>query len=805
MADEVYRVEIPIDVVDKTEPELTQIRSKVSAFETKMAAMQRRLGNFASGAHRIGSAMTRYVTLPIVAAGAASVKFYMSFQSSMTKIRSLVGASRSQVAKWSREILELAKRLPIAPQDLAEGLYFVASSGFKGAQAMKVLRASARAAAAGLGETKIVADAVTSAVSAYGPEVLKAKEATDVLLSTVKLGKGEPAELASSIGRVIAPAEAMGVSFREVGAALAAYSLVLPNVSENVTGLRGALVTFQKPTLDTKEALHEVGLTVDEVNEAFSKDFWGTLVMLRREMDAHNIRYAEMFGNIRALNFFQAVTGRRIEENTHIFDEMNHKLVDTNDALRTTMKEDPVARFHRAWSRVQATLIEIGPKILPVVEKVAMAFADVAESIGNMPPDKMELLLKVLLAAAVAGPVIRLAGGVASLTKAGIGAARWGYGLFSGAGAATAGGGGAAGGGVVSTVSAAAPSAALGAGGTAAGLALPLGLIGAAIFDGFDERRRQSIRQNVVEHGVDSRAGREGLGALGLSQKELQLRTEEIRRLRQARKERTLSSDEERELNGLLRSRREILRKIDQIEKESAAHGTRGIERQLGMLKSVNGHLTEEEQDRLRLLTIQGKYAKAIDLVAAAVGRATDKYVDHNKKQWEIIDGFQTWTRNQKQVESSFHSLRNVGDASLRALIRAYGDAEGAAKALLIANQSVNWGWESGGTSPPGGGGGGGGNRGRGKHGGKRDNGGRLTLHGPGRFAFDVGNITEDVEFRPRGKGRRGGDGGSPIIVNVHRGAIQAGIVDRKVAKDFADLVAGEIADGLDDIWSNTP
>ncbi|BCV00221.1 MAG: hypothetical protein CM15mV33_840 [uncultured marine virus] len=56
------------------------------------------------------------------------------------------------------------------PQELADAMFFIASAGLRGATAMEVLNASAKAAAIGLGQTKAVADAATSAVNAYGAE-----------------------------------------------------------------------------------------------------------------------------------------------------------------------------------------------------------------------------------------------------------------------------------------------------------------------------------------------------------------------------------------------------------------------------------------------------------------------------------------------------------------------------------------------------------------------------------------------------------------------------------------------------------
>ena len=101
------------------------------------------------------------------------------YQSSMQKINGLVGISQKQVNAWSDDILELGKTLPQSPKDLADAMFFITSAGLRGKTALDALKQSAKASAAGLGETKVVADAVTSAMNAYGKKNLSAAQATD--------------------------------------------------------------------------------------------------------------------------------------------------------------------------------------------------------------------------------------------------------------------------------------------------------------------------------------------------------------------------------------------------------------------------------------------------------------------------------------------------------------------------------------------------------------------------------------------------------------------------------------------------
>ena len=89
---------------------------------------------------------------------------------------------------------------------------------------MDILKESAKSSAAGLGETKVIADLLTSVMNAYGKENISAARANDILVATVREGKAEADLLAQSMGLVLPISSAMGASFEDVGAATAAMT-----------------------------------------------------------------------------------------------------------------------------------------------------------------------------------------------------------------------------------------------------------------------------------------------------------------------------------------------------------------------------------------------------------------------------------------------------------------------------------------------------------------------------------------------------------------------------------------------------
>jgi len=291
--------------------------------------------------------------LPIIAAGAASFKLASDFDSSMSKITGLVGIAEEKVDAMGESVRGLAGETAKSPTELAEALFFVTSAGLRGDEALQALEVSAKASAAGLGETAVVADAVTSAMNAYAASGLTATESTDILVATVREGKLSAEELASSIGAVLPIASAMGVEFDEVGASIAAMTRLGLNSAESVTALRALFSTIQKPGAQAKTALDNVGLSAELLRTTLREDgLLAVLQLLKEKFKGNDDELVKVIPNVKALTGFLSLTGDAAEDTAGIFDRME----DTTGALDTAFDSasDTIEfRFNKAMAEAK--------------------------------------------------------------------------------------------------------------------------------------------------------------------------------------------------------------------------------------------------------------------------------------------------------------------------------------------------------------------------------------------------------------------------------------------------------------------
>lgn len=322
-----------------------------------------------------------------VAATAAAVgvsKTFSSFEESLSKVVGLAGGAREQVEEFGDAILDLGPDVGKRPQELADALFFVASAGIKVSEQLGVVDKAARASAAGMGETMVVADAITSVMNAYGSSVVDAARATDILVNTVRFGKGEAADFAPVIGNVAAIAAELGVSFEEVGAALAAQTKVGTAAEIAAIQLQAVFSSLLKVTPKAAKALGEVGLNAEGLREQLrTKGLLSVLETLKESFGDNTAAMAEAFPNIRALRSLLTLVGQNAAQTREVFDGM----ADSTGALGVAFEavsQDEGFKFQKTMAALQATGIRLGAMLAPLASAVAGATADALGAFNDL-------------------------------------------------------------------------------------------------------------------------------------------------------------------------------------------------------------------------------------------------------------------------------------------------------------------------------------------------------------------------------------------------------------------------------------
>ncbi len=400
-----------------------RLRAVVDDYKSAMASAGRATQDVATQAGKwknlgqstaaLGDSLTRNVTLPIVAVGAAAVKMSLDFDKSFQQMHQLAGVSAGEIDGLKESVLGLAGETGKAPTELAEALYFLRSSGLEGSAAMDALEMSAKASAAGMGSTVQVADAVSSAMNAYAESGLTAADATDVLVATAREGKAEPAELAGQMGKLLPIASELGISFQDVGASIATLSLKGNDAAASSTLLQNVMQKLLRPSQQAQERLAAVGISMDDIRGMIAeKGLLGTLETLKSSLGDSG--FTAFWEDAQAVQGALGIVGGDIDATRDRFAALNDSAGDTNEAFGK-WAETMGAENAQAFAKFQVAMIRLGDVIAPIAADIAGFAAKVLEAFAKLPQPVQTFVVALAAVAAAAGPLLSVGGRLVSM------------------------------------------------------------------------------------------------------------------------------------------------------------------------------------------------------------------------------------------------------------------------------------------------------------------------------------------------------------------------------------------------------
>lgn len=384
----------------------------------------------------VGDGMTRDITLPMAAVGGASIKMAMDFNQAMTYVRTDAGDTTDDINQLSQQVLQLARNSQFSPDELANGLYHLASLGLRGADAMNALNTAQKMAAVGGADLESTASALGAALVTGIKGVQDYNSAAGVLDATIGAGNMRMQDLVGALGTgVLTAFKNAGLSITEFGAALATLTDNGMGAEESATRLRMTIAMLVAPTGPAKDALEALGMTANQIGvELQTKGLVPALEDLKKHLEDTYGTTAEgkvkmqqalsdMFGGGRSSSAIETLLDQ--------LDRVNSKesqIASQSGEFATKVAEQQqtaAAKFKTAWSSVQVDLIELGDRLLPVVadllNKLVQKIDELSKWWDSLSSSQQKVIEKLGEFVFVAGPVLTILGkmftGVGLLTK----------------------------------------------------------------------------------------------------------------------------------------------------------------------------------------------------------------------------------------------------------------------------------------------------------------------------------------------------------------------------------------------------
>ena len=393
MLDSMLKVSLTLVAFDKMSK---VIRDAVNTSNSEFDKMQNKIKNLSADLEKVGKAAT-IVGGSLMAFSAANLKLAADFSAGMTNVSTLIDTNVENFDAMKEEVLQIAKRTPVALDGLTSALYDIRSAGISANMQFEVLEKSAQLGLTGLGSTSEAVDLVTSSLNAFNLKGKEAEKLYDTIFKTVKFGKTTISGIAQGFGSVAGTVAASNIKLDDYLAAVAALTTTGQPAAQAHHQLKAAIAGMLRETDDSKKVFNTLG--VKSFKELIQKS--GGMVnafkAITNCVGGNESAILSLFGSTMAYNAVLGLTTKQNKAYVETLNSMRYGVSLIDEGYQKQYNTEH-AMMQRLKNMSQVIGIQLGEALAPAFGKVL----DFGESTLNL-LDKMSPQMKSFVAISIAG------------------------------------------------------------------------------------------------------------------------------------------------------------------------------------------------------------------------------------------------------------------------------------------------------------------------------------------------------------------------------------------------------------------
>lgn len=335
----------------------------------------------------------------------------------------------SGVSKMQRDATSDSIKYGKSQKSIADGYQDLVKRGYSSKQALGAMRSELQASVASGDDFSDVVGVSSQTLEAFGLRtkstagmIQNTKKVTNELAYAADLTSTGFSDLGVGMSYVGSTAHQAGFSLSETASAMGILSNNGLEADKAGTGLRKAINSLISPTKGGTAALKDMGLKTQDFIDKKGKmksmtDIFGLLKS-----------HTEGMSKTEKTNLFHSLFGTTGQQAGLILAESANKLGKLNDQVARSDKQhngkgyvavlanqnmktakNQLARFKKAG---EAVAVMFAKNVLPYITKIAVKMAGMLDKLGKMSPKTQKLVVGFGLAAAAAGPVLTVIGGI---------------------------------------------------------------------------------------------------------------------------------------------------------------------------------------------------------------------------------------------------------------------------------------------------------------------------------------------------------------------------------------------------------
>lgn len=372
-----FKIKADSSGVDKQLDEAGKtIQTKTSAWEKLSSGALNRIGSLAADM--------------ALKAGAAIIQYGSQFEQSLANASTLIDTNVTDMDHLKESILDLSDSSGVAADELNNALYSALSAGIPAtedmSEALGFLESATQLAKAGFSDVDTVVGATAKVLNAYGMDVSETERVHKVLMQTQNKGITTVGELSSVLAQVTPTASAMGVSFEQVGAALATMTAQGTPTAQATTQLNSLFAELGKSGTVAAENLaaaaegtEYAGMTFQDMMAA-GVPLNEVLTIMSDYAEENGLSMLDMFSSIEAGKSALSMTGEASQTFTDNLAAMSTQTDVVGEAYDKVTSTSG-ASFNEMLNRLKNAAIEVFEAFSPILEEALPVLADLLEMV----------------------------------------------------------------------------------------------------------------------------------------------------------------------------------------------------------------------------------------------------------------------------------------------------------------------------------------------------------------------------------------------------------------------------------------
>lgn len=275
-----------------------------------------------------------------------------SFGAAMNAANTMAGKNGEDFAKLKDQVAGLAKAVPVAREELANGLYQVISNSVPEDNWITFLQKSARASVGGIADLGETVKVTSTVIKNYGLSWDAAGDIQDKIQLTAKNGVTSFEQLAQALPRVTGNAATLGVSIDELMATFSTLTGVSGNTAEVSTQLAAVFTALIKPSSEAGKMAEQMGISFNAASIKAAGGLQNFLADLDKNVKQYAQKsgmleqeiYGKLFGSAESLRAIGPLTGQLADKFNENISSMKDS-AGTIDEAFSTMSNSGAASF----------------------------------------------------------------------------------------------------------------------------------------------------------------------------------------------------------------------------------------------------------------------------------------------------------------------------------------------------------------------------------------------------------------------------------------------------------------------------